>query len=240
LSKTGIEKKMGRLNRLVRKIIERPYDIWKFGVQAVRVLLNVLFLSWQRQVQPNFTIGSNPRVLTFNAFKAERPDAEIRVGDATIIYHHCEILATGNGHVRIGNGCIIGSDFRLYCKDNIVLGNQVLISWNVFISDYDGHPIDPEERLQQMLYMNHSFFPSVRRQKASEEIANYKPLYHTSPVVIGDNVWIGANVIILKGVQIGSGSVLAAGAVVTKDVPARCVVAGNPAKVVKELSSLSK
>jgi acetyltransferase-like isoleucine patch superfamily enzyme len=226
---------MGKKNRLIQKVFERPYDIWKYFIQSIRVLLNRVILAGQGRIQPNFKIGSNPRVLTFNAFKAEIPDAQIRIGESIIVYHRCDILATGCGHLKIGNGCIIGSDFRLYCKDNIELGNRVLISWNVFITDYDGHPIDPDERFTQMLYMDHAFFPNVEREKVPDEIAHYKPSYLTSPVVIGDNVWIGANVIILKGVHIGSGSVVAAGAVVTKDVPARCVVAGNPAKIVKEL-----
>ena len=57
----------------------------------------------------------------------------------------------------------------------------------------------------------------------------------TAPVVIGDNVWIGANATILPGVTIGSMSVVAAGAVVTKDVPSGVLVAGNPAVIKKEL-----
>jgi acetyltransferase-like isoleucine patch superfamily enzyme len=226
---------MSKASQLIHKLFERPYDIWKYIVQTVRVLLNYVFLTWQQRIQPNFKIGSNPRVLTFNAFKAEMPEAQINIGDSIIVYHHCDILAIGKGHLNIGDGCIIGSGFRLYCRNKIELGNHVLISWNVFISDYDGHPIDPDERYEQMLYMNSAFFPSPRRQKITEATAHYKPEYVTSMVVIGDNVWIGANAIILKGVHIGQGSVVAAGAVVTKDVPGRCIVAGNPAKVIKQL-----
>lgn len=55
----------------------------------------------------------------------------------------------------------------------------------------------------------------------------------SKPIIIGEHVWIGTNAIILKGVTIGNGAVVAAGAIVTKDVPANCVVAGNPAKIVK-------
>lgn len=55
-----------------------------------------------------------------------------------------------------------------------------------------------------------------------------------APISIGNHVWIGTNAIILKGVDIGDGAVVAAGAVVTRSVPPRCIVAGNPAKIVKE------
>jgi acetyltransferase-like isoleucine patch superfamily enzyme len=226
---------MRKFGFLFKKILGRPYDIWKYIIQTIRVLLNYALLAWQKRIQSNFELGSNPRVLTINAFKAELPDAKIKIGNSIIVYHNCDILATGKGHLEIGEGCVIGSGFRLYCKENIILGNHVLISWNVFISDYDAHSITPSERLKQVLYINHAFFPSFGKNKVSTDIENYIPSYTTRPVIIGDNVWIGANAIILKGVFIGSGSVVAAGSVVTKDVPENCIVAGNPAKIIKEL-----
>jgi len=61
-----------------------------------------------------------------------------------------------------------------------------------------------------------------------------RPRLKTAPVKIGDNVWIGMNAVILKGVTIGDNSVVAAGAVVTKSVPANTIVAGNPAVTVKK------
>jgi galactoside O-acetyltransferase len=56
------------------------------------------------------------------------------------------------------------------------------------------------------------------------------------PVIIQDKAWIGFNVIILKGVTIGTGAIVGAGSVVTKDVPAYCIAGGNPARVIRELS----
>lgn len=56
----------------------------------------------------------------------------------------------------------------------------------------------------------------------------------TKPILIGDDVWIGSKVTILKGVSIGDGAVIASNSVVTKNVPPRCIVAGNPAKIIRE------
>jgi acetyltransferase-like isoleucine patch superfamily enzyme len=186
-------------------------------------------------MQPNLKIGKNPRVMTINAFKVEAPKARIEVGDSLIMYYHCDILAADQGYISVGNDCIIGSNFRLYCRDRVVLGDAVLVSWNVLIIDYDGHSLDPDLRRQEIMYMQESFVPSFTRRKKSEQFKDYKPVYNSSPVIIGDNVWIGANAMILKGVTIGSGAVIAAGAVVSKDIPEKCVTAGNPARVVKRL-----
>lgn len=93
---------------------------------------------------------------------------------------------------------------------DITIGDNVLIGSGVLITDTDAHPLDPFERIN-----------------------NSRTAIQSSPIKIGDNVFIGARAIILKGVVIGENSVIAAGAIVSKDVPPRCIVAGNPAKIVK-------
>jgi acetyltransferase-like isoleucine patch superfamily enzyme len=72
-------------------------------------------------------------------------------------------------------------------------------------------------------------------QAITRRTANPKPVIATAPVKIGAHVWIGFNSIILKGVTIGDRSVVAAGSVVTKDIPADVLVAGNPARVIRSL-----
>lgn len=91
-----------------------------------------------------------------------------------------------------------------------MLGNNVLVGGGVQIFDNDFHPINYRERQE------------------AEKIK-------TNPVIVEDNVFIGANSIILKGVRIGKGSVIGAGSVVTKNVPANEVWAGNPARYVKTI-----
>jgi acetyltransferase-like isoleucine patch superfamily enzyme len=224
-----------KASNLFQKIISRPYYLGKYLLDTIFFCFNYLFILIQNRLQPNFTIGVNPRVLTLNAFKAEFPGAYIEIGNSIIAYHNIDILAVGKGRISIGDQCIIGSNFRLYSRESVQIGNHVLVSWNVFITDFDGHPLDPNERYNQMLFMQDAFMPSFRFSKNSVDVPNYHPSYKTRPVVIGNNVWIGANVIILKGVTIGDGSVIAAGSVVTKDVPSNVVVAGNPACIVKNL-----
>lgn len=115
--------------------------------------------------------------------------------------------------ISIGNDVYIGYASVLSCADSISIGNRVLIAEGCYIYDNNNHPIDPEAR-------------------ANNEPVGQKDI---TPVVIEDDVWIGAHSIILKGVTVGQGSVVATGSVVTKDVPAMTVVAGNPAKVVKQI-----
>jgi len=98
----------------------------------------------------------------------------------------------------------INNNLILSCYNRIEIGHDVAISENVCIRDSDNHDI---------LNSGH---------------------VKTQPVKIGNHVWIGTNVIILKGVTIGDGAVIAAGAVVNKDIPARCLAGGIPARVLKE------
>lgn len=116
--------------------------------------------------------------------------------------------------ISMGDNLYIGYASVLSCADNISIGNRVLIAEGCSIFDNNNHPIDPEAR-------------------ANNEPVGQKDI---APVIIEDDVWVGAHSIILKGVTLGRGSVVATGSVVTKDVPAMTVVAGNPAKVVKQVN----
>jgi len=115
--------------------------------------------------------------------------------------------------ISIGDHVYIGYATVLSCADSITIGDRVLIAEGCSIYDNNNHPIDPEDR-------------------ANNEPVGLKDI---APVVIEDDAWIGAHSIILKGVIVRRGSVVAAGSVVTKSVPAMTVVAGNPAKVVKQI-----
>lgn len=120
------------------------------------------------------------------------------------------IMTTGSQIIIGDNVGISGS--TICARNQIVIGNNVLIGSGCIITDSDAHPLNWEDR--------------------REEISNN---IKSAPVIIGDDVFIGARSIILKGVEIGDKAVVGAGSVVTKNVPANTIVAGNPAVVVKEL-----
>lgn len=112
--------------------------------------------------------------------------------------------------LTIGNNVGMSST-RLWIHESVRIGNNVKIGGCVLITDTDAHPMDY----------------AVRR--SSNEGTK------SAPVVIEDDVWVGAHCIILKGVTIGARSIIGAGSVVTKSIPADCVAAGNPCKVIKLL-----
>lgn len=128
------------------------------------------------------------------------------------------------GRISIGEWCYVGDGARIWSGASIDIGNRVLISHSVNIFDNLTHPIRASERhmqTRQIFTMGHP------REISLDDKA----------VRIDDDAWIGACAIVTRGVRVGEGAVVAAGAVVTKDVPAYSIVAGNPAAVVRELSS---
>ena len=107
----------------------------------------------------------------------------------------------------------------IWIQKKLTIGNHVNIGGNCIILDTDTHQID---------------YLARRGQKATVP-NDPTTVIQSARVTIEDDVWIGANCIILKGVTIGARSVIGAGSVVTKSIPADCIAAGNPCKVVKEM-----
>lgn len=122
------------------------------------------------------------------------------------MYEGAAIVVVDGGKLILGRNSYMNESL-IQCANSITIGDNCAIAGDVLIQDTDFHPI-------------------------LDENGNEKPM--SKPIVIGNKVWICAKSTILKGVTIGDGAIVAAGAVVTKDVPARCLVAGNPAKVVRE------
>jgi acetyltransferase-like isoleucine patch superfamily enzyme len=114
--------------------------------------------------------------------------------------------------IRIGSNVGI-SGITISASTEIVIWNNVLICSGNLITDSDAYPLDSKARIQNL--------PNATKQ---------------SPVEIADDVFIGARSIILKGVRIGKGSIVGAGSVVSVDVPPYCIVAGNPARIIRTIN----
>jgi acetyltransferase-like isoleucine patch superfamily enzyme len=136
----------------------------------------------------------------------------------TALTYSCTLACGLSGIIEIGdNSMLNGVSITSYEK--VSIGKNCQIASCTMISDTDFHPTNPEIRTREVL-----------GHKISHSEVN------KAPVIIGDNVWIGWGCIILKGVKIGNNSIIAAGSVVLKDVPANVLAAGNPAVIKKKLA----
>lgn len=152
----------------------------------------------------------------FNALRGEK---YISVGEKCYIGKLVQLTATDsfgeqkfNPKIEIGDNCSIGDFSHVTAINEIRLGNNVRMGKNILITDNSHGASDPS-----ML-----------------DIApNHRPLVSKGPVIIDDNVWIGAKSCIMPGVHIGRGVIIGAGSVVTKDIPPFSLAAGSPARVIR-------
>lgn len=147
-----------------------------------------------------------------------KQDVGLRVGRGTTIWR-ASLAADDDAVIEIGDYCYI-ANASLVCSERIQIGSRVMIAGGVTIADSDFHPLAPAARLADTVALS----PIGDRAR--------RPRIDTRPVRIGDDVWIGYNATILKGVTIGAGALVGPGALVLRDVPPGAEVVGNPAVVV--------
>ncbi len=168
----------------------------------------------------NIRLGADCYLERKDTFKRFRSTWQpgLALGDRVKVYTWTEFNVEPGGIVEVGDDSVlVGAIFM--CAQSIRLGQRVIVSYNVTIADSDFHPRDPELRKQDAL----ANAPGGDRSR--------RPVVFARPVVIDDDVWIGIGAIVLKGVRIGRGAHVGAGAVVTRDVPAGATVIGNPARL---------
>lgn len=139
------------------------------------------------------------------------------------------IFESKSGNVSIGNHSYIGGGLFI-SRSLIEIGDNVTIAWGGTFYDHDSHSLDFMKRRKDI----DDELDDIRHGRNFIENKDWS-VVNSKPIKICNDAWIGMNVIILKGVTIGEGAIVGAGSVVTKDVPAWTVVAGNPARVVKSL-----
>jgi acetyltransferase-like isoleucine patch superfamily enzyme len=150
-------------------------------------------------------------------------DSCIRVGQNSIIQGELLVFAHG-GRITLGDWCYVGEHTRIWSARSITIGDRVLISHGVNMFDSLTHPLDAKARHQQ--------FRKIAKHGHPREID-----LDERPVEICDDAWIGAGAFVMRGVTIGEGAIVAAASVVTDNVAPRCIVAGNPARVLRELDA---
>jgi acetyltransferase-like isoleucine patch superfamily enzyme len=194
------------------------------------------------------------RKVQMNCWRAEELPRNVRIGANTVLtkdpvadhtFHEfrscCEPgleIGTGGtmagarfnigqeGRVRVGDFCYFHEAFLL-CELEITIGDHVFIGWHATLADADFHPIDPAERLVDVLACS----PQGQRDNCS------RPPFRKKPIRVEDGAYIGPLAIILKGVRIGAGAFIEPGAVVIHDVPAGARMMGNPAVQIGSVSA---
>jgi acetyltransferase-like isoleucine patch superfamily enzyme len=128
-----------------------------------------------------------------------------------------------NGRVELGNYTLVHGA-RIICDDEVIIGDYSLISWNVVLMDTYRVPIDAKERRKEM-----ESIPTRENRLACAAV-------EAKAICVGRNVWIGFEACVLPGMTIGEGAIVGARSVVRESVPPFTIVAGNPARVIRELS----
>jgi len=186
-------------------------------------------LGWQRNQRKNWAtlLGSGLSVSGTAAIDSARLTARDPSGCILMVGEDSNVEGSlvferPNSTIRIGARTHIGGGTLLDAAEQIAIGDDVMLAFEVLVMDHDSHSLKFSERKND-----------VTDWKQGKKDWSNVPI---KPVTIGDRAWIGARVIILKGVTINQGGVVGAGSVVTKDVPPYTIVAGNPARVVRELT----
>ena len=154
-------------------------------------------------------IGNQCRISRHALLRANtETETAIRLGRGVNVKENA-LINTNQGQVLIGDDCWLGPYSLIYGNGGVVIGNHVMIASHCVINTVSHHA----DRL---------------------DVAMSKQGIYTDPVTIEDDVWIGIGAVILQGVRIGTGSIVGAGAVVTRDVEPGTVVAGTPARVIRQ------
>lgn len=192
-------------------------------IKKVReIKISIINIVLQRVFKNNTTlIGSGHRFFPGATAVLKRGSLKKDI----VLHDHCEIfgglISVNGGKIVMHEWSKLGAHSSITAVNRVEVGKDTAISYYVTIIDNNNHPINPEDRR----YMRHTPHHSIERSPHMSANA---------PIIIGENVLIGAYSRICKGVTIGDNAIIAANSVVTHDVPANAIAAGNPARIVKE------
>jgi acetyltransferase-like isoleucine patch superfamily enzyme len=187
------------------------------------MVTNLRFLFRMIFPKPPFCVMGTGTIIDRRAtiYNSSGKKGNITIGSGSHIDGELMVWANA-GKIEIGNNSYIGLNTRIWSAEHIRIGDRVQFAHSCNVFDSNIHSLDPHERFQEYL--------------CNTTKGLYKNTsWHEKEVVIGDDVWVGANSTILKGVTIGRAAIVGAGSVVTSDIPAFTIVAGNPAKIIREI-----
>lgn len=175
-------------------------------------------------IPTNVVIDRTAYVETTFSFHLYRSDTEVgvEIGPGASTYLGTMFDVGPGGRVRLGAYALVHGA-RIICDQSIEIGDHALVSWNVVLMDSYRVPRDITLRRQEL--ERHAWLDD-RHLGGGQD---------ASPIRIGANVWIGFDACVLPGIRIGQGSIVGARSVVNRDVPPYTVVAGNPARVIRQL-----
>lgn len=157
-------------------------------------------------IRKRLKIGSNySRLCTGKSTVHIRKDAELHIDGDVGLGFGVNLIVNDFAKISIGDNTYFAGDCKIYASEEIRVGSDCAIAWGLTLIDTDFHSVKIDNKERK----------------------------NSAPIKIGNHVWIGANCSILKGVTIGEHSVIAAGSIITSDIPPGSVAAGNPAKVIK-------
>lgn len=195
----------------------------------IRLLLTKVFYCPYRYVKKDsyVTVGDSMLGKTFKVvYRVPRSKPSLLAGNKCILLND-NIFESSEGFISIGDNTFINSGTKIISRLSVSIGNNVTIAWGCMIYDHDSHSIDYRERINDQ-------HQQLQDWASGNFIANKNwDTVNSKPIIIGNNVWLGFDVVVLKGVTIGDGAIIGAKSVVTRDIPAWSIAAGNPAQVVK-------
>lgn len=201
--------------KLLKKIIKTIF----FNEEKKKVVNNSNFL-----VCP---ISSNIENLNVSVRNPLIGKKYIEVGENCLINANI-VFEIKEGKITIGDRTFIGGG-TFICIDEIEIGSDVMFSWGCTVADNNSHSHIWSERKNDVILWKKGI--DEKKIGAYKDWTNVKK----AKIKIKNKAWIGFNSIILKGVTVGEGAIVGAGSVVTKDVPDWTIVAGNPAKIIREI-----
>lgn len=182
-----------------------------------------LLNSGRKKISQSVKVGTNSDITKASIYQIDERSSVV-IGNNCLIEGNLNTY-TPYAKLEIGNNVFVGANTLLGVACKIEIGDDVLISYDCMIQDSD----------------NHNLHYQLRKNDLKDWKNGQQHNWSTTPkmpVTIGNGAWIGAKVIVLKGVIIGEGSVVGAGSVVTKNVEPYTMVAGNPAKFIKRIDSI--